>query len=404
MSNAYENALLIVTPNAYKASKIYALKPTDGSGDLSFTRAGSKMRRNSAGLWETIGANIPPLNYPVGGGCPSWLFEAEATCLIPASNLFIGDCTKTTGITDSPISGLTSVRITKTSASAQYVVSSYSATITNATPYGASVYFKYDGHDIDSSLEFNSGGDFGIGWKADIEIRAGGITISSTTSCTAVLVAEANGWYRLEVALTSATVTNNSGSVLIKAVGASGATFLITTSNLTQETSPSSPILTTGSNLTRFADKPLSITTPLLLNDFSIYMKFNLSKVNQALGFMLLGSIDSALISRIYIDSAASMTFDVGASSTSIGTSGLSINADYKICFTRSGTTLKYYRNGALIGTFTVNSGAFNLTSFCNGVDSGGDTGKYITLGNFSEGIAYETALSGTEAENLTAL
>ena len=82
MGNAYDNASLIVTPNAYKASKIYALKPDDGSGDLAFSRAGSKMVRNAQGLWETIGTNIPPLHYPVGGGCPSWLFEAEATNVV----------------------------------------------------------------------------------------------------------------------------------------------------------------------------------------------------------------------------------------------------------------------------------------------------------------------------------
>jgi hypothetical protein len=116
------------------------------------------------------------------------------------------------------------------------------------------MYFKYDGHDIDSSLEFNNGGDFGISWRANIEIRSTGITINSTTLCSAVLVAEANGWYRLEVSLTSATVTTNSGSILIKAAGASGASFLITTSNLTEGSVATSPIITAGSAVTRLAD------------------------------------------------------------------------------------------------------------------------------------------------------
>jgi hypothetical protein len=254
MGNAYNNASLLVTPEGYEAGTIFSAKPTDGSGDLAFSRASTAMRRNSAGLWEEVANNVPRLQYPVGGGCPSWLFEPQATNLVPNSNTFIGDTTKTTGITDSPISGVTSVRCTKTSASVEYIVTSYSATITNSTPYCPTIYFKYDGHNIDSSLEFNNGGDFGISWRADIEIRSTGITINSTTLCSAVLVAEANGWYRLEVSLTSATVTANSGSILIKAAGASGASFLITTSNLTQSSVATSPIITAGSAVTRLAD------------------------------------------------------------------------------------------------------------------------------------------------------
>jgi hypothetical protein len=79
MGNAYNNASLLVTPNGYKASKIYSAKPTDGTGDLAFSRASTAMRRNSAGLWEEVANNVPRLQYPVGGGCPSWLFEPQAT-------------------------------------------------------------------------------------------------------------------------------------------------------------------------------------------------------------------------------------------------------------------------------------------------------------------------------------
>jgi len=49
MSNAYNNASLIVPAANYEAGTIFSLVPTDGSGDLSFSRAGSKMVRNSSG-------------------------------------------------------------------------------------------------------------------------------------------------------------------------------------------------------------------------------------------------------------------------------------------------------------------------------------------------------------------
>jgi hypothetical protein len=79
MSNAYSNASLLVTPNGYEAGTIFSAKPTDGSGDLSFSRASTALRRNSAGLWESVANNVPRLHYPVGGGCPSWLFEPQST-------------------------------------------------------------------------------------------------------------------------------------------------------------------------------------------------------------------------------------------------------------------------------------------------------------------------------------
>ena len=51
--NAYNDASLIVYPSGYKASKIYSLKPIDGTGDLTFARASSATRVNEQGLIET---------------------------------------------------------------------------------------------------------------------------------------------------------------------------------------------------------------------------------------------------------------------------------------------------------------------------------------------------------------
>jgi hypothetical protein len=43
----FESASLVVTPNGTKASKLYAIKPTDGSGDLTVVRATTATRVNS---------------------------------------------------------------------------------------------------------------------------------------------------------------------------------------------------------------------------------------------------------------------------------------------------------------------------------------------------------------------
>jgi hypothetical protein len=75
----FEDASLIVTPNAVKAGKLYAIKPTSGAGDLDVVRATSATRVNSAGLIEVVGNNVPRLDYPPLGGCPSILVEPQRT-------------------------------------------------------------------------------------------------------------------------------------------------------------------------------------------------------------------------------------------------------------------------------------------------------------------------------------
>ena len=82
-----KKASLIITPNAYKESKLYAVKPIDGSGDLTWTRASIKTRVNSDSLVQSLGVNIPSIDF-TGGGCPSILVEPQRTNLVTYSEQF----------------------------------------------------------------------------------------------------------------------------------------------------------------------------------------------------------------------------------------------------------------------------------------------------------------------------
>ena len=53
-----DKASLIVTPNAYKESKLYSVIPSDGSGDMTVVRATTATRVNSAGLIEVVPRNL----------------------------------------------------------------------------------------------------------------------------------------------------------------------------------------------------------------------------------------------------------------------------------------------------------------------------------------------------------
>jgi hypothetical protein len=59
MSSFYEDASLVMIPSGYKTSKVYSAKPTDGAGDLTFSRSNDTATRvNSAGLIEKVRTNL----------------------------------------------------------------------------------------------------------------------------------------------------------------------------------------------------------------------------------------------------------------------------------------------------------------------------------------------------------
>jgi len=55
----FEDASVVYIPSAVKLSKTYSIKPTDGSGDLTFTRSNDTATRvNSSGLIEKVRTNV----------------------------------------------------------------------------------------------------------------------------------------------------------------------------------------------------------------------------------------------------------------------------------------------------------------------------------------------------------
>ena len=74
----FDSASLVITPNGVKTSKLYTIKPNDGTGDLTVTRATTATRVNSSGLIETVDANVARLDYS-NGSRPSILVEPLLT-------------------------------------------------------------------------------------------------------------------------------------------------------------------------------------------------------------------------------------------------------------------------------------------------------------------------------------
>ena len=118
----YDDASLILYPSGYKEDKIYSLKPTDGNGDLDFTRASTATRVNSDGLIEKVRTNLA-------------LYSEDATNGVYTKI----NITVTADSTTAPDGTLTADTITATAASGnlQGVV-----TITSGLVYTVSVWLK----------------------------------------------------------------------------------------------------------------------------------------------------------------------------------------------------------------------------------------------------------------------
>ncbi|MCA0428327.1 MAG: hypothetical protein LCH37_12920 [Bacteroidetes bacterium] len=77
----WDKASLIITPNGYKAGKIYSIKPNSGAADLVFSRSNTRTRRNAIGAIESITSEVPAIDYSLGS-CPIIPFDPQRTNLV----------------------------------------------------------------------------------------------------------------------------------------------------------------------------------------------------------------------------------------------------------------------------------------------------------------------------------
>lgn len=144
---------LALVPSGYKASKVYSVLPTDGSGDFTFTRSGNATRVNKDGLIELVSSNVPRLNYPlidgVVQGCPSLLLEPSRTNLVTYSEDFSNSYWVKTGLL-APTSGFispdgtanASKLVENTSSGNHFISRGVVASLGSAANYALSFYIK----------------------------------------------------------------------------------------------------------------------------------------------------------------------------------------------------------------------------------------------------------------------
>jgi len=417
MSNAYNNASLIVPAANYEAGTIFSLVPTDGSGDLSFSRAGSKMRRNSAGLWETIGTNIPPLHYPVGGGCPSWLFEAEATNEALYSNQ-IDDAywgkldiaiTANAAIAPDGTTTAESAVLSGTSTTPRTINRNAGVSVANAT-ITFSCFVKY----VDKQfiqLVFSSA--FSSEY-ANFDLQNG--TVTSGTYAAATIENNGNGWYRISVTTTGINTTCipfiwaiDAGNAARAADSTSNGTqsYLLWNIQIEIGSTATSPIITAGSSVTRLKDVPSKTGISALIGqtegsiffDVTIGQSFSDGIIRTIALLYAASDADSIAIYRINNNIILDILVGGVAQANGSVYAITSFNTRLKGCITYQVNSVKSFINGALSVTDTA-----SLIPACSKLDEGNYITNFQYNGEIKDVILYQTALSDSEAIELTTL
>jgi len=171
MSDLLNKASLVVIPSGYKEDTVYSVVPTDGSGDLSFTRASNGTRINSAGLVEVCPWNLLQYSEQIDNGV--W------TKFSPTS---------VTADTTTAPNGTATADTISTSATA---VIRQSVTLNANETYTYSIYVKKISYDFFGFQSLISG----TGVKSVFDLSNGTVT-SQGSGHTASIESVGNGWYR----------------------------------------------------------------------------------------------------------------------------------------------------------------------------------------------------------------
>lgn len=175
MSNAFDKASLVMLPHAYEEGKLYSLKPTDRSGDFTFSRGTDTATRvgedgyikkeysnvleqsnNFNTTWFT--ANTTPTGGQTGydGSLNAWLLQAASTS--------------------------TSARIEQTVSS------------------GLSTYSVYAKEGTTSFLALRTNDSTTVSW---FDLSGSGSVTKGTNAIDAVITPISNGWFRCSISFAS---------------------------------------------------------------------------------------------------------------------------------------------------------------------------------------------------------
>ena len=424
----FDSASIVVTPNAYKASKLYAIKPTDGSGDLTVVRATTARRVNSAGLIESVANNVPRLDY-TNSTCPSILVEPQRTNVTQQSEDFSnGYWVKTNSDINSnsviaPDNVLSADTFSDRVLTSQTYVLSRNQSYTSGTAYTSSFFAKnlnrrYVYMRFVSSV-------FGTNKYVFFDLQLGTI-ISVSSGVTAEIIDYGNGWFRCIATSTASVTTTTTNGVFIglsdngvnvSYTNPSVKSIYIWGAQLEAGSNATSYIPTTSASVTRNADiisktgisSLIGQTEGTMFVDYLYNENFENFSTNDN---VLLGCNDntsnSNMMRIIHFGNSIStpsiskrIRFVARTSNVNVAiiTSLPQISGRYKVVATYKNNEFKLFVNGVLIGTDTSGGVPTTNNLFLYDFINTGTLQNYINTA-----ALWKTALTDQECINLTTI
>lgn len=244
----FDDASLVLIPDGAKDSKLYSVKPTDGSGDFTFSRSTTATRVNDSGLIESVATNVPRIDYSEGG-CPSLLLEPQRTNLLTYSEEFDDAVwVKSSGVTitanqaTSPDGTTTADQITRTTSGN----AEQSSVVTSGQDYVFSCFAKADDATTFSMVMTSA-------FPATVVVFNFSDGSGSATTGTPVNFGfedYGNGWYRFYMVQTANASSTGSFRLLVS----NNTSAFIWGAQLEAGSYPTSYIPTNGAAVTRNAD------------------------------------------------------------------------------------------------------------------------------------------------------
>ena len=409
----FESASLVVTPNGTKASKLYAIKPTDGSGDLSVTRATTATRVNSAGLIESVAVNVPRLDY-TNSSCPSILVEPQRTNLALQSSSFDNaawtkfSSSVTANQITSPDGTQNADKLIALAVNSDHGVYQIPF-VTLGASYTYSVFAKAGEYNFLRIADGDGNGAF-------FNLSNGTIVGSLSTNPTIISVG--NGWYKCSMtALTSGTSTlmavvvcQSGTTAVFTGDGTSG--IYIYGAQLEAGAYATSYIPTTSASVTRNADviSKTGISSLIGQTEGTIFMDF-IAPDGIAPIILNLATSNQTYLESIYLEydpSLNSLSLRIWTNSALVGgvtkTSIIKGNR-YKVAVSYKANDTAMYINGSLVAGLTQpNAIQSNLSEIYLG-NLAGLTGNATFTGLIGKSTAlWKTRLTNAELAELTTI
>jgi hypothetical protein len=408
-----DKASLVVTPNAYKASKLYSVIPSSGAGDIDVVRATTASRVNSLGLIESVAVNIPRIDY-TNGSCPSLLVEPQRTNIfLTSSNANSWDKIATT-ITPNAITapnGIVEASLVTATPATSTSHLFYKNIPFNLAVYTFGCFFKKANTDL---VQINMGSQFGNCY-ANFNLTSG--TVLKVIGCTAGVTNFSNGWYYCYIISPTPTILGVQSFIfsLIDTPLAiqnpqftsAGQSVYAWGAQLEQGSYPTSYIPTVASTVTRNADviTKTGISSLIGQTEGTLFIETNIQdkslQTNNPVLVYLKGS--GGAEARIQFTGGGNVIAVFFNGTTTVASIDVNVglqNGRHKFAFGYKSNDFIFYLDGVQIGSSVTNAVSGSLMTLGLQYDNALNLGKQ----SINSTAIFKTRLSNSELAQLTTL